>query len=150
MVVKLVLNQEGQCQPVGASSSCCPQVVWILQRCFRLRLANARIAMSIQMPQLRLWRNLNSTRPCHSFGSLGRVFAKRKKFLSLTVAVDPSLYILYVILSPVNPDICVDKVSEASIRRSSISCLCLDVPDQCQWWLILPMCHTCNHDAHGG
>ena len=41
-----------------------------------------------------LWRNLNSTRPFHSFGSPGRAFVTVKKFLSPTVAVDPSLYIL--------------------------------------------------------
>ena len=38
-----------------------------------------------------------------------------KKFLSLTVTVDPSLYISYVTLSPVNRDICGGKVLEASI-----------------------------------
>ena len=91
-------NHEGQ--PVGSSFlCCCPHVVWRVQRCFRLRLANPRIAMSGAQSSSHasvaaaFVCKLNSTRPFHSFGPLSRVFAKVQKFLSVTVTVDPSLYI---------------------------------------------------------
>ena len=71
-----------------------------------------------------------------SFGSLGRVPAKVKKFLSLTVTVDPLSHILYVTFSSVSWDVCAGKTSEASIRGSSISSPCLDAPDQFQLRLI--------------
>ena len=138
--VQIGSNQEGQ--PVGSSFlCCCPQVVWRVQRCFTgsglpSRELQCLGSFFFTCFNCGLWCNLNSTRPFHSFGSPGRVFAKVKKVLSLTVTVDPSLYILYVTLSPVNRDICVGRVLEAPIRGSSISFLCLDVPDPFQLWLI--------------
>ena len=93
----------------------------------------------------------NSARPFHSFGSLGRVLAKVKNFLSLIVTVDPSSYILHVTLSQINREICAGKVVEASIRGSSVSFFCLDVtvPDQFQPGLIhfphVIRVTSCNH-----
>ena len=88
------------------------------------------------MPEWRLVVQFKLHSAFPFFRSLGRVFAKVKKFLSQTVTVDPSLYILHVTLSPVNRDIRVGKVFDASISGSSVSFLCLDVPDQFQLWLI--------------
>ena len=54
------------------------------------------------------------------------MLAKVKKFLSLIVTVDPSSYILYV----------TGNILESPIQRSSVSFLCLDMPNQFQLWLI--------------
>ena len=93
------------------------QVVWRRKRCFRLRLANLRQALSgltvLCMPQWRLVAEFKLTRPFHSFGSLGRALVKLKNFLSLIVTVDHSSYILYV-----NRDVCAG-VLEASRPKKS-------------------------------
>ena len=131
MVVK-GLKQEGQ--PVG--SSLFPPGNWLgavlssgLPICERKCLGS----LFFTCLNCGLWRSLNSTRPLHSFGSLSCVLAKVKKFLSLIVTVDPSSYILYVTLSPV---ICAGNILESPTQRSSVSFLCLDMPNQFQLWLI--------------